>query len=172
MQSLRIRGGNWSFNFANPVFARVKCDISSYPDAEKTETSAFVSDKASTAINLFFMDSPMRIGEMLSFKSLNERMMKIKLSDCKETSGTRLVYYNEKFSTAPWNKEEGQQAHYVPSVAVAPELNKEYILTYYFKKGDPYEAKVTVCFVEKLEDFAKVTPFTANEPRSFKITGE
>lgn len=172
MQSLRIQGGNWSFNFPSPVFARVKCDISSYPDAKKTETSTFISDKASIGINLFFMDSPLLLGEMPSFKSLNERVMKIKLSDCAETNGTRLVYYNEKFYTAPWNQEKGQITHHSPAIAASPELNKEYILTYYFKEGDPYEAKVTVCFVAHLDDLAKIPPFTAGKSRSFKITGE
>ena len=172
MQSFRIKGGNWSFTFASPVFARVKCDISAYPDAKKTETTTFVSDTASTNVNLFFMDSPEDLGEILSFKSLNERVMKIKLSDCKETDGTRLMYYKEKFSTAPWNLEEGQRSHYSPAVAAEPELNKEYILTYYFKEGDPYEAKVTVCFVTNIKDFDKVPPFNAVGSRSFKITGE
>lgn len=172
MQSLRIRGGNWSFNFPSPVFARVKCDISSYPDAKKTETSTFISDKASANINLFFMDSPQLLGEMPSYNSLNERVIKIKLSDCAETNGTRLVYYNEKFYTAPWNQEEGQKAHYSPAIAAAPELNKEYILTYYFRAGDPYEAKVTICFVENPDDFVKVPPFAAGVSRAFKITGE
>ena len=172
MQSLRIQGGNWQFSFASPVFARVKCDISEYPDAKKTETTTFISDKASTAVNLFFMDSPEDLGEHLRYNSQNERVMKIKLSDCEETDGTRLVYYKEKFSTAPWNQKKGQRSHYSPAVAAAPELNKEYILTYYFKEGDPYKAKVTVCFVAKIEDFEKVQPYDSRESRSFKVTGE
>ena len=171
-QSLRIRGGNWSFSFASPVFARIKCDISSYPDAKKTEVLTFISDKASSNVDLFFMDSPVELGEIPSFKSQNARVIKIKLSDCSETNGTRLVYYNEKFSTDPWNKEKGQRSHYVPAVATAPKLNTEYILTYYTKEGDPYKAKVTVCFVKHLDDFAKVRPFTTKESRAFKITGE
>jgi hypothetical protein len=172
MQSLRVKGGNWTFSFASPVFARIKCDLSSYPGGKETTTTAFISDKASTTIDLFFMDSPQELGEMRSFKSLNERVVKIKLSDCEETKGTRLVHYNEKFSTAPWNKEKGQISHFSPAIAKAPELNKEYVLTHYFRTGDPYEAKVTICFVEKVEDLAKVPPFDARVARGFKITGE
>lgn len=171
MDSLRIRGGNWTFNFPSPVFARISCEVSSYPDGKKTEKTVFTSDRASESINLFYTDTPQEFGVIASYKSQHQRMMAFKLSECEETTGTRLLYYKEKFSNQPWIAQDGKTGHYKPAIAAVPELNKEYLLNYYFEEGDPYKVLVTICFVTHLEDL-KIVPPVELKSRTFKTTSE
>ena len=175
MWELRIQGGNWKFVFDRPVFAKVVCTVSSFPEGEKTGTDVFVSDSAEKAISLFFMVSPFPLGGQTDPGRENRKEMKIQLSNCDASNGTRIVRYIDKFSQQPWvGAKDGYKGlgEYRPCLAIKPELNKEYILHYYFKEGDPYEAKATICFLEKLEDESKVEKFVRGKARKWASAGE
>lgn len=98
MQELRIQGGNWKFQFDRPVFAKVTITVSSFPDGKKSDTTEFISDRANTRISLFFMASGMWIGDYPKPNQVNNKAMKVKLSDCAATNGTRIIYYVDKFA--------------------------------------------------------------------------
>jgi len=172
MQELRIQGGNWTFTFERPVYAKVVITVSTFPDAKVEITNEFISDKPASIINLFFMASASNVGEYPKPNQQNSKKMKIKLSNCIATDGTRIVQYFDKFSQYPWNQNGEGLGEFAPSIPAIPELNKEYILHYYFKEGDAYEAKATICFIEKPEDSVKVLKFSRKGIRDFKEAGE
>ncbi len=174
MRELRINGGNWVFHFEEPAYARIDCTVSKFPDGKETETQTFISDSAESIIELYFMVGPWRIGEEQSPDRQNDYTMRIKLSNCRETNGTRLIWFPRKFSQKPWvgQKDAGQLGEYRPGVARYPVLNKEYILYYYYREGDPYEVKATIAFLKKPEDVERVQRFERTEVRRFKNADE
>lgn len=172
MQSLRIRGGNWHFVFDKPVIARITTSVSSFPDGKEMTSEVFTSDKPSSEISLFYMDAPSEIGEYPRPNKQNTNEMRFLLSDSKETAGTRIVRYVDKFSMAPWVGESGRLSHYRPAIAVNPKLNTEYVLNYYARAGDPYTVTATICFVSDIDDFKNVAPYVPGEPRQFKSTND
>lgn len=174
MRELRINGGNWVFQFEEPVYAKIECSISKFPDGEETEIKTFISDSAESIIELSFMVGPWRIGEPQNPDGQNEYTMRIKLSNCRETRGTSLVWFRHKFSQKPWvlMKHAGQTGEYQPSVARNPVLNKEYVLYYYYREGDPYEAKATIAFLKKPGDAEQVQRFKLGDVRKFKNADE
>jgi hypothetical protein len=172
MRELRLQGGNWTFKFDQPVYAKIVCEIPSFPDAKKVETTEFVSDAPSREISLFFLVSPMRVGDYPPPNAEQERAMKILLSGCKATDGTRILYYTEKFSMLPWINQDGQVGDYKPCIALNPELNTEYVLSDYYREGDPYEPKATICFVTSLDKATPIKPFKRGESRKFKAADE
>lgn len=172
MQELRMQGGNWTFKFDLPVFAKIVCEVSSFPDGKKTERTEFVSDSPSKDISLFFLESPAFVGDYPKPNQQNEREMKINLSNCAATSGTRIVRYIDKFSMNPWVSQDGRQGDYKPCIALHPELNKEYVLHYYYREGDPYEARATICFLASLDDTSSIQRFKRGGTRTFKAADE
>jgi len=64
----------------------------------------------------------------------------VKLSDCKETEGTRIIHCTDAFT--------GNHSQYSPAVPAVHQLGKEYILHWCFKDGDPYSAKAVIEFSE------------------------
>ncbi len=174
MSELRMSGGNWTFRFDEPVYARVTCTVSSFPDAKETKTEVFISDSPQSLIELYFVVAPRRIGESSQPHGPNERTMRIRLSNCEATNGTRLVRFNQKFSQQPWVGMEnaGQLGEFTPSVARHPELNKEYFLYYYYREGDPYEVKATLCFLKSPDDFSQVEKVRRTDVRTFKTADE
>src|SRR4051812_3886240 len=128
MRELRIQGGNWIFRFERPVYAKVVCTVSAFPDGKTSQVTAFISDQPESEISLFFMASPLRVGDYPRPDQQNECSMKVKLSACKATDGTRIIHYVDKFSTRPWMQQKGEEGRYKPSLPLHPELNKEYIL--------------------------------------------
>ncbi|MDR1279352.1 MAG: hypothetical protein LBK99_00830 [Opitutaceae bacterium] len=161
MGALRIQGGNWKFAFERPVFAKVTCSVSSFPDGKTTSTTEFITDFTSKEVSLFFMTSAAQVGEYPRPDRENGKTMKVRLSNCKATDGTRVIYYIDKFAQRPWvGMDDGKTlGEFIPSIARDPEMNKEYVLYYYFKEGDPYEAKATICFLRSPDDAAKVEKF-------------
>ena len=172
MRELDIKGGNWSFEFEQPVLAYAVFEISSFPDGKKKEITTFISDTASKNIDLFFMNSPFRIGGHSTRSERVEKTLKIKISMCKETEGTRIVYYTDKFSSLPWSREFGQEGDFKPSVALNPELKKEYILAYVCREGDPFKVKATISFIESKNDIEQIEQVDLNGVRDWKEAGE
>ena len=172
MSELRIHGGNFSFSFASLVYARITCEISSFPDGKSTETEVFVSDIPSKQIDLFFMDSPFEVGHHPNPNEHALYEMKFKLSNCRATEGTRIVSYFHKFSMQPWVAQRSSNSWYRPAIAKKPELLKEYVLNAYFREGDPYEAVATICFANDTDDFDYVKPYSFDSPRQWKSTSD
>ena len=148
MRVLDISGGNWIFRFEEPVYAKIKCEVSAFPNGESTEVKEFLSDSPESIIELFFMVSPWQVGEYAKPNQNYDKKMRVNLSNCKATNGTSLVWFTQKFSQNPWVglKDGKQLGEFKPGIARYPSLNKEYFLYYYFKEGDPYEVKATICF--------------------------
>lgn len=169
MRELRIQGGNWTFKFDQPVYAKVVCTVSSFPDGMPSEVQTFVSDSPEKDISLFFMASARWVGDYPKPNQRYDKEMKVRLSNCKETDGTRIIHYVDKFSLY---RPSGQQGEYAPSLALNPELNREYVLHYYFADGDPYEAKATICFMADLKDSDQVKKFERGGTRDFKAANE
>lgn len=172
MRELQIQGGNWTFTFDRPVFAKVVCVVSRFSDGKSSEVTEFISDRADSRIDLFFMASPWRVGDYAKPHQINEKTMKVRLSNCRKTDGTRIIHYIDKFAQQPWIEQPGMRGEYKPSLPLHPELNKEYVLHYYFKEGDPYEAKATICFLEKPEDASKLEKHERNTPRRWKAVDD
>ena len=174
MRALRVNGGNWTFRFEEPVYAKVVCTVSSYPDGKSTETYSYVSDSPESIIELYFMVGPWRVGDHQNPEGRNDYNMHIKLSNCDKTRGTAVVWFPQKFSSLPWvaMKDDAEQGEYKPSVARFPVLNKEYVLYYYYKKGDPYQVKATLYFMKSLDDELKVDRFPGKGIRDFKEADE
>lgn len=171
MDELRIQGGNFSFTFEKPVFAKVTTTITDYPKG-KERKQEFLSDKPSTKIELFFTVSPILVGDYArGDMAAQPRKMKIMLSDCKATAGIRNIYYEDKFIENRY-RDGNITGMYDPCVPVHPELNTEYVLHDYFKNGDPYEAKATICFIEKPENASQVKKYIRGEARSWTSTSE
>jgi len=146
MSELRIQGGNFQFAFDRPAYARITVTTTEFP-AGPQETEYFDTASAQQKIDLFFTASPLSVGDYpRGYSNSNPRKMLIKLSDCEATSGTRVINYDDKFVQ---NRYRGEGVNrWGPKVAPNPGWNKEYILHWYFKKGDPYEAKATIAFSE------------------------
>jgi hypothetical protein len=106
MRELRIKGGNWSFTFEKPVLAYVVFEVSSYPDGK--EVTKFISDEPKKEIEVFFSHSASRVGDYPKPNVHNENKMKIKISNCKETQGTRIIHYTDKFTIQPWIQQPGE----------------------------------------------------------------
>jgi hypothetical protein len=172
MSELRIKGGNWSFTFEKPVLAYAVFEVSSFPKGEKKEITKFLSDEASKEIDVFFSLSPFRVGDYPKPNVSNQNKMKIKISNCKETQGTRIIRYTDKFTIQPWIEQTGMLGDFSPSIAKHPELNQEYVLAYYYQEGDPYEVKATISFIEKESDIDKIVKFDRNGRRDWKEAGE
>lgn len=173
MRELKIQGGNWVFHFDRPVYARVVCTVSAFPTAgQADEVTEFISDQPSKEITLYFMAAPQPLGEQPTPDKVSLRAMKLKLSDCAETDGTRIIWYQDKFSLHPWVEQKGQRGEYAPCLPLHPELNKEYVLHDYFREGDPYEAKATICFLENRGDISKIESFNRNGTRTWKSADE
>jgi len=172
MSELRIKGGNWSFTFEKPVLAYAVFEVSSYPDGTDKEVSKFISDEPEKEIEVFFSHSAVRVGNYPRPSMHNENKMLIQISNCKATTGTRVIHYSDKFSNQPFNQQAGQEADFRPSIAEQPELNQEYFLAYYYKEGDPYEVKATISFIEKESDIDKIKKLGRNGVRSWKEAGE
>lgn len=169
MRELQIQGGNWTFKFDQPVYAKVVCTVSSFPDGKTTEVQTFVSDSPEKNIQLFFMASAMRVGDYPKPNVKYDKEMKVRLSNCKDTNGTRVIHYVDKFSLY---RPSGQQGEYAPSLALNPELNREYVLHYYFADGDPYQAKATICFLADLKEADQVRKFELGGTRDFKAAND
>jgi hypothetical protein len=146
MRELRIQGGNFQFSFDKPTYARVTVTTTDFP-AGPQKTQFFDTASAQQKIDLFFTASALFVGEYPKGDSNdNSRKMLIKLSDCEATDGTRVINYEDKFAQ---NRYHGDGLNmWSPDVATHPVMNKEYILHWYFRKGDPYEAKATISFSE------------------------
>ncbi len=172
LKTLGMFGGNWTFNFDEPVYACIKSEISESVHNDDITTRTYISDKASQEISLYYLDAPDTPGQQTNVNNLNGREIQFKLSDCRETGGTSLLRYYKKFSSLPWSQKQGSTAHFRPAIANSPELNKEYILTYYFQKGEQYQAKVTICFVKQPEDLDQVSPFGRDGVTRFTTTSE
>jgi hypothetical protein len=140
MRELRIQGGNFQFSFDKPVFARVKTEVGDSSKAGQKEALQFSTASANNSISLFFSASALFVGEYRQPNVVFTHKMMVKLSDCKETEGTRIVHYTDKFT--------GNHARYSPAVPAVPQIGKEYILHWYFKEGDPYSAKAVIEFSE------------------------
>jgi hypothetical protein len=149
MQDLRIQGGNFVFTFDQPVYARVTTSVSQYPDGKKTEIERFDTENPQQKIDLLFTAQPMEPGRMPRGDQENPKQMKINLSGCPQTEGTRLVYYREKFVENRFRKPQAKLACLRPEVPAAPLLDKEYVLHWYYQEGDPYQAKATLQFSAK-----------------------
>jgi len=147
MRALRIQGGNFVFTFDRPVYARVTVDVSDQKDPKKIRKQHFDTASANHSIELFFTASEMFVGDYPTAQQESFRKMSIKLSDCAETSGTRLIYYYDRFKAAD------SSAMIRPEVPAIPEVGKEYILHWYYKEGDPFYAKAIIKFSE--EEFEK-----------------
>jgi hypothetical protein len=141
MRELRIQGGNFNFTFDQLVFARVTTEVTDLSDPAKKEVKHFDTASANKTASLFFSASAMFVGDYPA--KVDQRKMILKLSDCKETELGRIIYYWDKFHAA------GSHAQYSPAVPAVPELDKPYILHWYFKEGDPYYAKATIEFSAK-----------------------
>lgn len=173
MAKLRILGGNWAFTFDRPVYAKVVCIVSSFPDGKTTRLTEFVSDTATTEIALFFTASGMWVGDYPKPDQAYDKEMVVKLSNCAATAvGARVVHYVDKFALRPWIEDDTGLGEFRPSLPLNPELNQEYVLHDYFKEGDPYEAKATICFLADLKDAEKVRKFDRHGVRTFKEVGE
>jgi len=146
MRELRIQGGNFQFTFDKPTYARITVTTSDFP-AGPQKTQYFDTASAQQKIDLFFSASALFVGEYpRGDSSNNPRKMQIKLSDCEATNGTRIIHYEDKFAQ---NRYSGDGLNeWSPDIAAHPVMSQEYILHWYFKKGDPYEAKVTIAFSE------------------------
>ena len=138
MRELRIQGGNFQFTFDKPVFARVTTEVGDGSKPGQKETLHFATASASNSISLFFSASALFVGEYRHPNVVFTHKMMVKLSDCKETDLTRIVSYTDTFS--------GDHARISPEVPAVPQVGQEYILHWYFKKGDPYSAKATIEF--------------------------
>jgi hypothetical protein len=148
MRELRIQGGNFEFKFDKPAFAKVTATTMEYPEGKRT-TEEFVTAKANRKIQLFFTASAMFVGDYPRGDVFgNQKKMLIKLSGCEATDGTRVVAYVDKFTE---NKYSGNGMTVLCDAALpdVPEFGKEYILHWYYKEGDPYEAKATIIFSDK-----------------------
>lgn len=164
MRELRIQGGNFIFTFDEPVYAKVTVTTTEYPNGKAT-TTEFVSDKSNKTIDLFFSASAQQVGDYpRGDRAMQPRKMKIKLSDCEATHGTRIIGYIDKFAENQY-RDGGIVGQFEPSLPLHPQLNKEYVLHYYFKEGDPYEAKATISFAESLAGFSSVEKFDRNGVR-------
>lgn len=146
MHELRIQGGNFVFTFDKPAYARVTVTTTGFSDGPQ-ETQYFDTESPQQKIDLFFSASALFVGEYPKGDSNNvPRKMLVKLSDCKETAGTRVISYEDKFAL---NRYRGEGVGmWAPDVDPHPILHKEYVLHWYYKKGDPYEAKATISFSE------------------------
>ncbi|MBC2604385.1 hypothetical protein [Puniceicoccus vermicola] len=162
MHELEIQGGNWNFTFEKPVLAYVVFEISTFPNGEKKEVTTFISDKPSKKIAMFFSNSPFRVGNHPDPNRLNEKKMKIWISNCKATEGTRILWYTDKFSTLPWVEEDGLITDSRPCIPEYPALNYEYVLASYFREGDPYVVEATISFIEKKSDTEKIRLYDRN----------
>ena len=98
--------------------------------------------------------------------------MKIKISNCKATQGTRIIHYTDKFTIQPWIEQKGMWGDFRPIIAKHPELNQEYVLAYYYQKGDPYEVKATISFIEKKSDIENIQKLDRNGLRTWEEAGE
>ena len=172
MSEMKIKGGNWSFTFEKPVLAYAVFEVSSYPDGKEKEVTKFISDEPQKEIEVFFSHSAFRVGDYPRPNVHNEKKMLINISNCKATTGTRIIHYSDKFRNKPFNQQSGQEGDFSPSIAEQPELNHEYFLAYYFKEGDPYEVKATISFIEKKSDIDKIKRFDRNGRRIRKEAGE
>ena len=172
MRELQIKGGNWVFHFDRPVFAKVVCMVSAFPEGKTSEVTEFISDRPEREVSLFFMAAPAPVGDYPMPDKVVRREMKVKLSNCAATDGTRIVSYMDKFSCNPWLQQKGQRGEYSPCLALNPELNKEYILHYYYREGDSYEAKATICFIEKPSDASGIEKFDRKNARKWKSADE
>jgi hypothetical protein len=143
MHELQIQGGNFQFSFDKPVFARVTTEVSDEAQPAKKETLHFTTASANKSIFLFFSASPRLVGNYSTPQDRGLKML-VKLSDCKATEGTRVIYYQDRLV--------GDHAKYSPAVPPVPQVGKQYTLHWYYKDGDPYSAKAVIEFSE--------TPFT------------
>lgn len=145
MRQLQIQGGNFIFEFDTPVYARVRTTVSAFPDGKTSETLLFDTAQPKQKIDLYFQASGFPLAVPPSRGTINNgREMRIRLSDCEETAGTRIVHYVDKFAYREYDGNGLFQ--YDPAVPPVPELGKEYILHWYAKTGDPYQAKATITF--------------------------
>jgi hypothetical protein len=174
MSELQIRGGNWVFQFEEPVYAIVTCTVPNDPDANEVTTRVFATDTPETEIELYFMVGLRRIGDYPQEGGSNSKTMRIELSHCAQTPGPVLVPFMNKFAIQPWASmdKHAQRGEYRPNVARNPILNKEYILYYYFKEGDPYEVKATVSFIHSLDDVEDIERFSLSNPRWHQLRNE
>ncbi len=167
MRELRIDGGNFTFSFDQPVYARITTTTTQYPDGEKTR-EIFISDTPSNIINLFFTKSPLFVGDYPRGDISGQLVkMKIKLSNCEATKNTRIVHYVDKFAE---NKYRGGLVFDGrPQIALHPKLNEEYALHMYGKEGDSYDALATICFVADPKDFTSVPKFQKDKVINYPL---
>jgi len=146
MSELRIQGGNFQFTFDKPTYARITVTTTVFPEGPQ-KTEYLYTASAQQRIDLFFTASALFVGEYPRGDSMNNsRKMLIKLSNCAATNGTRVINYEDKFAQ---NRYHGDGVNmWSPDIETHPVMDKEYILHWYFKKGDPYEAKATIAFSE------------------------
>lgn len=150
MRELRVQGGNWNFTFDQPVTAQVVTTVSDYPEGKEETRQVFASDTAQKEIELYFIVSNIMVGDYSrGDHMMNSKKMSIKLSDCEKTSGIRFVHYYDKYIENRFSHLAGELNDWKPSIPENPELNKEYILHWYFMKGEAYHAKATITFLPK-----------------------
>ena len=137
MTQLRIQGGNFKFTFDHPVYARVTTDVTPEDGTSQPQIEHFDSIGPRKEIDLFFMASPMFLGQIPMEEE--DRKMMVNLSGCSTTAGTRIIYY-----TTPLRG--NGISMYDPAIPDAPEIGKQYILHWYFKKGEDYHAKAVIEF--------------------------
>lgn len=146
MSELRIQGVNFD-TFDKQAFARITVTTTERPD-NTTKIEQLLTTSAHTKITLYFTASPGFIGDYpRGDVANNPRKMLIKLFDCAATNGTRVIHYDDKFASNQ-HSGGGRVNVYRPDLPSAPELEREYILHWYFKEGDPFEAKATISFSE------------------------
>ena len=146
MRELHVQGGNFTFEFDTPVYARVTTMVTSFPDGKKTEWNFFDTASANQKIDLFFQASPHVLGgETNPDRANNYRVMKIRLSDCQETENIRVLQYIDKWAYKLYH-EGGMEGMWRPSIPPVPQLNKPYVLHWYYRVGDPYQAGATITF--------------------------
>lgn len=145
MRELRIQGGNFTFEFATPVYAQIKVLMVSEKGEEKIQL--FDTAEAQKEIKLYFTVSNSFVGDYPKGAIANNmKKMLIKLSGCPETEGTRVMSYWDKFSS---NEHQGGHGSLIPNLPESASLDEEYVLHRYYKEGDRYEVKATIQFTEQ-----------------------
>ena len=126
LRELRIQGGNFQLSFDKPVYARVTTEIGDSSKPGQKETLHCSTASASNSVSLFFSASALFVGDYPQPNFVFMRKMMVKLSDCKETDGTRIIAYTDKLT--------GDHPQYSPAVPAVPQFGKEYILHWYLKR--------------------------------------
>jgi len=137
MSELRIQGGNFKFTFDHPVFARVTTDVTPETGSSQPQIEHFASKGPRKEFDLYFSSSPMFVGQTPIVGE--DRKMLVNLSGCPATAGTRIIYYKDEL-------QGNGVAMYRPDIPNIPEIGKQYILHWYFKKGEEYHAKAVIEF--------------------------